>query len=107
MGGSPIKFRVVCFEPVCSEDNIVGAHIGDIEFGVFLVVVLVWCCDVYSLNSSGAYWARFVGGTVDILDGQGCFQGSEGELVFQGKGGIDNHSFGTAIEEGRGTDFTI
>ena len=27
--------------------------------------------------------------------------------MFLGKGGVDNHSFGTTIEEGRGTDFLL
>ena len=84
-----------------------GANIGNVEFRAFLVVMFVWCRDAYGLDGSGAYWARFVCGTVDIFDRQGCLQGSEGEFVFQGKGGIDNHSFGTAVEEGRSTDFTI
>ena len=84
-----------------------GAHVGDVEFRAFLVEVLVWCRDTYCLNGSGAYWARFIWGTVDIFDGQGCFQGAEGEFVFQGKGSVDNHSFSTAVEEGRSTDFKI
>ena len=68
-GRSPIKFGIVCFEPVCSEDDIVGANIGNVEFRTFLVVMFVWSRDAYGLDGSGAYWTRFVGGAVNIFDG--------------------------------------
>ena len=68
-GRSPIEFRIVCFEPVCSEDDIVGANIGNVEFRVFLVVMFVWSGDAYGLDGSRAYGTRSVGGAVDVFDG--------------------------------------
>ena len=35
------------------------------------------------------------------------FQGSKREVVFLSKGGVDNHSFGTTVKEGGGTDFLL
>ena len=94
------------FQPVGTKDNIVGADVCDIEFRSFLVVVSVRCLDTDSLDRGKANRACFIGGAVDVFDGQRLLQGTEGQGVFLGKGGVDDHSFGTAIKEGRGTDFS-
>ena len=41
LGICPVKFRVVGFQPVGAEDDIVGCQGGDIEFGAFLVILVV------------------------------------------------------------------
>ena len=41
VGVRPIKFRVVSFQPVGAEDDIVGGQGGDVEFGAFLVILVV------------------------------------------------------------------
>jgi hypothetical protein len=56
------------FQPVSSKDNIVGAHVRDVEFGAFLVVVVVRCLDTNNLDGRISNRTSFVGGTVDIFD---------------------------------------
>jgi hypothetical protein len=106
VGGRPVEFRIVGFQPVGTKDNIVGADVCDIEFRSFLMVVTVRCLDTDSLDCGKANGACFIGGTVNIFDGQRLLQGTEGQGVFLGKGSVDDHSFGAAIKEGRGTDFS-
>ena len=80
---------------------------GDIEFGAFLVELFVWSFDADGLNGGKANGSCFIRGTVNVFDGKWVFQGLEREVVFLSKGGVDNHSFGTTIKEGRGTDFLL
>ncbi len=66
--GSPIKFRVVSFKPICSKDDIVGTNISYIEFGAFLMIVVIQCCnmnglDSYEVDGPGCIW-----GTINIFD---------------------------------------
>ena len=49
----------------------------------------------------------FIWGSVNIFDRKWVFQGSKSEVVFLSKGGVDNHSFGTTVKEGGGTDFLL
>ena len=59
------------------------------------------------LDDGKANGSCFIRGSINIFDRKWVFQGSKSEVVFLGKGGIDNHSFGTIITEGRGTDFLL
>jgi hypothetical protein len=93
------------FQPVSSKDDIVGAYVRDVELGTFLVVMVVRCLDTDSLDGRISNRASFVGGTVDVFYGKGLLHGSEGQGMSFGKGGIDDHSFSTAIEQGGCTDF--
>jgi hypothetical protein len=45
-----------------------GSYVRDVEFGSFLVVVVVGCLDADSLDGRISYRAGFVGGTVNIFD---------------------------------------
>ena len=83
------------------------SYSGDIEFGAFLVELLVWTFDTDHLDGSKADGSCLIRGTINIFDGKRVFQLSKREFVFLGKGGVDNHSFGTTIKEGRGTDFLL
>ena len=83
------------------------SYSSDIEFRVFLVELLVWSFDANGLDGGKANGSYFIQGAVDIFDGKRVFQGSKSEVVFLGKGGVDNHSFGTTIKEGGGTDFLL
>jgi hypothetical protein len=105
MRGCPVKFRIMGFQPVSPKDDIVGPYVHDVEFGMFLMVVVVECLDTDSLDGRISNRASLVGGTVDVFDGQGLLHGSEGQGVSFGKGGVDDHSFSTAIEQGGCTDF--
>jgi hypothetical protein len=93
------------FQPVSSKDDIMGAYIRDVEFRMFLMIVVVGSLDTDSLDGRKSNRASFVGGTVDVFDGQGLLHGSEGQGMSFGKGGVDDHSFSTAIEQGGCTDF--
>jgi hypothetical protein len=104
-GGCPVKFRIMGFQPVSSKDDIVGAYVCDVELRTFLMVVVVRCLDMDSLDGRISNRASFVGGTVDVFDGQGLLHGLEGQGMSFGKGGVDDYSFSTAIEQGRCTDF--
>ena len=84
-----------------------GSYSGDVEFRAFLVELLVWSFDSDCLDGGKANGSCFIRGTVNIFDGKRVFQLSKREFVFLGKGGVDNHSFGTTIEKGRGTDFLL
>jgi hypothetical protein len=106
MGGHPVKFRIMGFQPVSPEDEVMGAYIRDIELGAFLMIVVVGCLDTESLDGRMPNRASFVKGTVDVFDGQGLLQGPEGQGMSFSKGGVDNHSFSTAIKQGRCTDFS-
>ena len=57
------------FEPICAQDDIVGADGCDIKFGAFLMVVAVGRVDADSLNSGVLDGARFVVRTVDVFNG--------------------------------------
>ena len=83
------------------------SYSSDIEFRAFLVELLVWSFDTDGLDGGKANGSGFIWGTVNIFDGKRMFQGAEREVVFLSKGGVDNHSFGTTIKEGRGTDFLL
>ena len=83
------------------------SYSGDIEFRAFLVELLVRGFDADGLDGGKANGSCFIRGTVNVFDGKRVFQGSKSEVVFLGKGGVDNHSFGTTIKEGRGTDFLL
>ena len=80
---------------------------GDVEFRAFLMELLVWSFDSDCLDGGKANGSCFIRGTVNVFDGKRVFQLSEREFVFLGKGGVDNHSFGTTIKEGGGTDFLL
>ena len=83
------------------------SYSGDVEFRAFLVVLLVWSLDADRLDGGKVNGSCFIQGAVNIFDGKWVFQLSKCEFVFLGKGGVDNHSFGTTIKEGRGTDFLL
>ena len=83
------------------------SYSGDIEFRAFLVELLVWGFNADGLDGGKANGSCFIRGTVNIFDGKWVFQGSKREVVFLGKGGVDNHSFGTTVKEGGGTDFLL
>ena len=69
--------------------------------------LFVGSLDVDCLDGGKANGSCFIWGSINVFDGKRVFQGSKGEFVFLNKGGVDNHSFGTTIEEGRGTDFLL
>ena len=83
------------------------SYSSDVEFRAFLVVLLVWSFNADGLDGGKANGSCFIWGAVNIFDGKRVFQGSKHEFVFLGKGGVDNHSFGTTIKEGRGNDFLL
>lgn len=93
------------FQPIGSKDDIVGSNVRDVEFGSFLVEMVVRGPDTDSLDGRMSNRTRFIGRTVNVFNGQGLFQGSEGQGMACGKGGVDNHSFSTAVKQGRCTDF--
>ena len=84
-----------------------GSYSGDIEFRAFLVELLIWSFNADGLDGGKANGSCFIRRTVNVFDGKRVFQSSEREFVFLGKGGVDDHSFGTTIKEGRGTDFLL
>ena len=43
------------FEPICAKDEVVGADGGDVEFGAFLVKIVLVVLDVDGLDGGGAY----------------------------------------------------
>ena len=83
------------------------SYSGDVEFRAFLVELFVWSFDTDCLDGGKANGSCFIWGAVNIFDGKRVFQGLKREVVFLGKGGVDNHSFGTTIKEGEGTDFLL
>ena len=83
------------------------SYSSDVEFRAFLVVLPVWSFNADGLDGGKANGSCFIRGAIDIFDGERMFQGSKSEVVFLGKGGVDNHSFGTTVEEDRGTDFLL
>ena len=83
------------------------SYSSDVEFRAFLVELLVWSFDADCLDGGKANRSCFIWGAVNVFDGKRVFQGSESEVVFLGKGGVNNHSFGTTIKEGGGTDFLL
>lgn len=60
MGGHPVKFRVMGFQPISTKDDIMGANVGDVEFRVFLVIVLFEGLDMDSLDCCRADRASFI-----------------------------------------------
>ena len=77
---------------------------GNVKLGSFLVVLGSAILDQDGLDGCEAYWAGFVRGSVDISDWKRGAEGAKGECVIFGKGGVNNHSFCSAIEEGVSTD---
>lgn len=67
----PVKFWVVGLEPVCAEDDVVGADGCDIEFGAFLVVLFIGGVDADGLDGRVCYRTGFIHGAVDISYGKG------------------------------------
>ena len=84
-----------------------GTDSGDIEFGVFLVKIVMVVLDAYGLDGGGAYGTSAVHEAVDVFDGQGRAKGAQSELVLLCKVEVDDHSFCAAIEEGACTDFSL
>ena len=84
-----------------------GSDGGDIEFGAFLVKIVLVVLDAYGLDGGGAYGTGAVHGAIDVFDGQGRAKGAESELVSLCKVVVDDHSFSAAIEEGACTDFSL
>ena len=76
MRSGPVKFGVMCFQPICAKDEVVCTNGGDVEFGAFLVEVIAVVLDADSLDGSGAYGASAVHGSVDIFYGQGQAEGA-------------------------------
>ena len=95
------------FEPIGAEDEVVSTDGGDIEFGAFLVKIVLVVLDADGLDGGGAYGTGAVHGAVDVFDGQGRVKGAESELVLLCKVMVDDHSFSAAIEEGTCTDFSL
>ena len=83
------------------------SYSSDVEFRAFLVELLVWSFNADGLDGGKANGSCFIWGAINIFDGKRMFQGSKSEFVFLGKGGVDNHSFGTTVKEGGGTDFLL
>jgi hypothetical protein len=100
--GHPVEFRIMGFQPVSTEDDIVGANVSDIEFGAFLIVVSFGGLDCHRVNRFG-----FIQRTINIFDRQGGFQCLESKSMFLSKGSVNDHAFSTAIEEGRSTDLLL
>ena len=73
------------------------SYSSDIEFRAFLMELLVRSFDADSLDGGKANGSCFIWRSVNIFDGKQVFQGSKSEVVFLGKGGVDNYSFSTTI----------
>ena len=84
-----------------------GAYGGDVEFGAFLVKIVLVVLDVDGLDGDGAYGSSAVHGTINVFDGQGRAKGAKSEFVLLCKVMVDNHSFSAAIEKGACTDFSL
>ena len=68
-GSSPVKFRIMGFEPVCAKNDVVSAYGSNVKFGSFFVVMIVRGLDVKSLDCSMSDRDSFVQGAVNIFDG--------------------------------------
>ena len=69
VGSGPVEFRIMRFQPIGAEDEVVCANGCDIELRVFLVEILEVFLDMDGLDGSRANGAGTVHGSVNIFYG--------------------------------------